>query len=73
MMRGETVPYIKEVDLPFMKYLEVDINFVVAVIDHAVAKNLRIAITKLIILVDDKLLVGLIVVGNEFLLAEELK
>ncbi len=27
MMRGETVPFIKEVDLPFMKYLEVDINF----------------------------------------------
>lgn len=27
MMRGETVPYIKEVDLPGMKYLEVDINF----------------------------------------------
>ena len=27
MMRGETVPYVKEVDLPFMKYLEVDINF----------------------------------------------
>lgn len=27
MMRGETVPYIKEIDLPNMKYLEVDINF----------------------------------------------
>ena len=27
MMRGETVPYIKEVNLPNMKYLEVDINF----------------------------------------------
>ena len=27
MMRGETVPYIKLVDLPNMKYLEVDINF----------------------------------------------
>lgn len=27
MMRGETVPYIKEVNLPGMKYLEVDINF----------------------------------------------
>lgn len=27
MMRGETVPYIKRVDLPEMKYLEVDINF----------------------------------------------
>lgn len=27
MMRGETVPYIKEVSLPGMKYLEVDINF----------------------------------------------
>ncbi len=27
MMRGETVPYIKEVNLPFMKFLEVDINF----------------------------------------------
>lgn len=27
MMRGETVPYIKEVDLPFMKYMEVDLNF----------------------------------------------
>lgn len=27
MMRGETVPYIKEVNLPGIKYLEVDINF----------------------------------------------
>lgn len=27
MMRGETVPYIKEVSLPFMKFFEVDINF----------------------------------------------
>ena len=27
MMRGETVPFIKEVNLPAMKYLEVDINF----------------------------------------------
>lgn len=27
MMRGETVPYIRQVDLPGMKYLEVDINF----------------------------------------------
>ncbi len=27
MMRGETVPYIKEVDLPFLSYLEVDLNF----------------------------------------------
>lgn len=27
MTRGETVPYIKEVNLPFMKYLEVDINY----------------------------------------------
>lgn len=27
MMRGETVPYIKEVDLPQMQFLEVDINF----------------------------------------------
>ncbi len=27
MLRGETVPYIKEVNLPFMRYLEVDINF----------------------------------------------
>ncbi len=27
MMRGETVPYIKQVDLPYMKYFEVDINF----------------------------------------------
>ena len=27
MMRGETVPYIKEVGLPNMKFLEVDINF----------------------------------------------
>ncbi len=27
MMRGETVPYIKQVDLPLMKFLEVDINF----------------------------------------------
>ncbi len=27
MMRGETVPYIKQVDLPSMKFLEVDINF----------------------------------------------
>ncbi len=27
MMRGETVPYIKEVNLPFMRFLEVDVNF----------------------------------------------
>lgn len=27
MMRGETVPFIKQVDMPFMKHLEVDINF----------------------------------------------
>lgn len=27
MMRGETVPFIKETKLPFMKYLEVDLNF----------------------------------------------
>ena len=27
MLRGETVPYIKEVGLPFMKFFEVDINF----------------------------------------------
>lgn len=27
MMRGECVPYIKQVDLPYMKYLEVDLNF----------------------------------------------
>jgi len=27
MMRGETVPYIKEVNSPYMKYLKVDINF----------------------------------------------
>lgn len=27
MTRGETVPYIKEVNLPFMRFLEVDINF----------------------------------------------
>lgn len=27
VMRGETVPYIKEINLPYMKYLEVDINF----------------------------------------------
>ncbi len=27
MMRGETVPYIKEVNCPAMKFLEVDVNF----------------------------------------------
>lgn len=27
VLRGEVVPYIKEVNLPHMKYLEVDINF----------------------------------------------
>ena len=27
MMRGETVPYIKEMNLPQMKFLEVDLNF----------------------------------------------
>lgn len=27
MMRGETVPYIKEIALPSMRFLEVDINF----------------------------------------------
>lgn len=26
-LRGETVPYIKKVDLPWMRYLEVDVNF----------------------------------------------
>lgn len=27
MNRGETVPYIRRVDLPFMEYMEVDLNF----------------------------------------------
>lgn len=27
MMRGETVPFIMEVNLPFMKFFEIDINF----------------------------------------------
>ncbi len=27
MMRGETVPYVLEVNLPYMRFLEVDINF----------------------------------------------
>lgn len=27
MLRGETVPYILKVDLPYMQYLEVDLNF----------------------------------------------
>ncbi len=27
MTRGETVPFIKRVDMPFLKYLEVDLNF----------------------------------------------
>ena len=27
MTRGETVPYIKEVGLPYLRYLEVDVNF----------------------------------------------
>ena len=27
MTRGETVPYIKEVGLPFLRFLEVDVNF----------------------------------------------
>ena len=27
MMRGETVPYVKRIDMPGMKFLEVDINF----------------------------------------------
>ncbi len=27
MMRGETIPYVKEVNLPGMQFLEVDINF----------------------------------------------
>jgi len=27
MMRGETVPYIKEVNLPLMKFFEVDLNY----------------------------------------------
>lgn len=27
MMRGETVPYIRKMGLPYMEYLEVDINF----------------------------------------------
>ncbi len=27
VMRGETVPFVKEINLPYMKYLEIDINF----------------------------------------------
>ena len=27
MMRGETIPFVKEVNLPFLKFFEVDINF----------------------------------------------
>jgi len=27
MLRGETVPYVLEVNLPFMKYLEIDVNY----------------------------------------------
>lgn len=27
MLRGETVPYLKKVSLPYMEYLEIDINF----------------------------------------------
>ena len=27
MTRGETVPYLKEVDLPYLRYFEVDVNF----------------------------------------------
>ena len=27
MNRGETIPYVKEVNLPCMKYLEIDVNF----------------------------------------------
>jgi len=27
IMRGETVPYVLEIDLPYLRYLEVDINF----------------------------------------------
>ena len=27
MMRGETIPFIKEVNLPFLKFFEVDVNF----------------------------------------------
>lgn len=52
MMRGETVPYIKEMRLPQMKYLEVDINFsldykngdaqvIEVILDRACIKNVR--------------------------------
>ena len=34
MMRGETVPYIKKVDMPFLTYLEVDLNFSVDAMNH---------------------------------------
>ena len=36
MLRGETVPYILKVDLPYMKYLEIDINFS---LDYKNSKN----------------------------------
>ena len=36
MSRGETVPYILQVDLPYMKFLEVDINFS---LDYKISNN----------------------------------
>lgn len=36
IMRGETVPYIKKMTLPYMKYLEVDLNYSV---DYKNAEN----------------------------------
>lgn len=52
MTRGETVPYIKEVGLPYLRYLEVDVNFsldfkngdtaaVEALVAHAVSYPIR--------------------------------
>ena len=52
MTRGETVPYILEVNLPFLNYLEVDINFSLdyknsdpstlrSMLDRAICKNVQ--------------------------------
>ena len=61
-------------DIVFLSFLnlEIHIHLVVIVVYHAVAENLGIAVAKLVVFVDDELLVGLVVVGDKLLLAEKL-
>lgn len=56
MTRGETVPFIKRVDLPFLEYLEVDVNFSLDykngdadVLRSMLAKTQRVSVGNIII------------------------